>query len=60
MTTKQASKASWTEELPVTTRRRIECHLRDPGPVESLPGRRVSSLYRPGYAVGDLLDAGVR
>ena len=60
MTTKQASKASGTEDLPVTTHQKIECHLRDPGPGESLPGQRVFSLYRPGYAVGDLLDAGVR
>jgi hypothetical protein len=61
MTTKQASKSSGTEELPVTDNWKIECHFdRDLGPVESQPGRRVSGHYRAGYAVGALLDAGVR
>ena len=61
MTTKQASKFSGTEDLPVTNHRRIESRLDgDLGPVEGWPCRRVSSLYRPGYAVGTLLDADVR
>ena len=57
MKTKQASKSSGTEELPVTDHRKIEWDL---GPVESRPGRHVSGLYRAGCAVGTLLDAGVR
>ena len=61
MTTKQASKSSGTEELPVTDHRKIECHLdRDLGPVESRPGRPLCSLYRAGYAISALFDAGVR
>jgi len=61
MTTKQASKSSGKGELPCTDHRKIECHLdRDLGPVESRRGRHVSGLYRAGYAIIALLDAGVR
>jgi hypothetical protein len=56
MITKQASKPSGTEELPVTDHRKIEWDL---GLVVSQPGRHVSGLYRAGCAVGALLDAGV-
>jgi hypothetical protein len=57
MKTKQASKSSGKEELPVTDHRNIE---RDLGPVESQSGRHVSGLYCAGCAFGALLDAGVR
>jgi hypothetical protein len=60
MTTEQASKSSGKDELPFTDHRKIECHFdRDLGPVESPPGRHVSSIYLAGYAVSTLLDAGV-
>ena len=54
MTTRQASKPSGTVELLVTDHRKMECHL------DGDSGRHVSSLYRAGYAIGALLDAGVR
>jgi hypothetical protein len=61
MTTKQASKSSGPEDLPVTNHRKIKCRFdRDLGPVESRTDRRFSGIYRAGYAVGAPLDAGVR
>ena len=61
MTTRQASNSSGTEVLLVTDHRKMECHLdRDLSPFESRPGRHFSGIYRAGYAVGALLDAGVR
>ena len=54
MTTNQASKPSGTVELLVTVLRKMECH------VDRDSGRNVSSLYRAGYAISALLDAGVR
>jgi hypothetical protein len=57
MMTKQASKSSGTEELPVSDHRKIEWDL---GSVESRPGWHVSCLHRAGCAVGSLLDAVVR
>ena len=61
MTTKRASKSSGPEDLPVRYHRKIKCRFDiDLGPVESRPGWHFSGIYRAGYAVGALLDAGVR